>query len=129
MYEYVCEVIEALGMAVVPEVKTRLQISSACRLASTSVSGISAIQSANARLAARTGPPIGMVTPTRSAAPSSTSLTRPPNSPSTTANRTSTCSTTQASTSGARFGLTGTATNPALAIPNSSRTASIEFSQ
>ena len=107
--------ITALGIAVVPLVKSSDQMSSPWIVTSGSLAGCGAIQRAKSAV-------------TRSARrPADSARTR--RSSSTIANRGSTCSIAHVSTSGAISGLTGTATMPALAMPIMVSSASTELSQ
>jgi hypothetical protein len=123
--------IEALGIAVVPDVKSTLQTSSACRRGSTSgsVAGCAAIHSWNDGEPATGPPPIVIVATGESPAAANGASAFGQSSASTIAVVAPTWSIAQVRTSGASSGLTGTATSPAFAIPKSVSTASTEFSQ
>src|ERR1700722_20917668 len=104
-----------LGMAVVPEVNRISQMSSPCTTASGSETGWPSINSANDTPPRATAPPMGMVTSGARPAAPTTSATPDHNSASTITNQGSTSSIWKDSTTGGNPGMTGTATNKALA--------------
>lgn len=124
-----CEIITPLGIDVVPEVNSSCQMSSPWISTSGSVTGCPSIRALNDGLPGTGSPPMVMVAPTGRPVPASARSARGHSSASTMAKPGSVSPTRWATTSGARFGLSGTATIPALAMPILARQASTEFSQ
>jgi hypothetical protein len=125
----VCEIIAALGKAVVPEVNRISQISSPWISTAGSATGWPAMKSVKEALPGTGPPPIVMVMATSRPLAANVGSAAGHSSASTTASRGVTSLIIAASMSGATIGLTGAQTSPALAAATLTRYPSIEFSQ
>ncbi len=111
------EIITPLGMAVVPDVNSISQMSSPWISTTGSSSAWASTNAPNPTLPDTTSPPIAIVTSGASPARAKASAARGQHSASTIANVGSAWRMRCSTTSGARFGLSGIATRPALAMP------------